>query len=61
MLDQNQKRQKKKTKKKKMGNKYKTVMHVVNVNLTPSIIIFKVNGLKSPIKRQNVRMNFLKT
>ena len=36
---------------KKRGNKYRTVTNMVNVNPTPPIIIFKVNGLNSPIKR----------
>lgn len=35
MLDQNQKWQKKKTKKKQVVNKYRIVMNVVNVNPTP--------------------------
>ena len=36
---------------KKRGNKYRTVTNMVNVNPTPPIIIFKVNGLNSLIKR----------
>ena len=40
MLNQNQKRQKN-TKMKQMGNKYRTVTNVVNINPTPSIKIFK--------------------
>lgn len=37
---------------KKRGNR--TVTNMVNVNPTPPIIIFKVNGLNSPIKKQRL-------